>query len=207
MSDNEPRFSSGNASFRHALNPVVAFARRHGVNPKGRTGWSQTADGWVPPVFRSSESGIYPFDLVNNSDGGYDVYSPIIISGRDDVTSFVATSGDGLIPDDDSYLVATIESLTTPAVVFEVITTEDWTSFPNCYEFSETPPFGMSIARIPIWHFTTDAPTEKDYTKFSDGDGDTVYGVKLVPSQPLRVYYGLALNSVESIYTDVIDLI
>jgi hypothetical protein len=44
-----PEYKTGNASFRKALNEIVAFARRHGLNPAGAPGWRESADGWVPP--------------------------------------------------------------------------------------------------------------------------------------------------------------
>jgi len=47
-----PRFKLGNKFFAAALNQVVAYARRHGVNPASRPGWSASADGWIPPDIR-----------------------------------------------------------------------------------------------------------------------------------------------------------
>lgn len=46
---NVPFFKTGNAAFKKALNEVAEFARKHGVNPAGAPGWSQSEDGWVPP--------------------------------------------------------------------------------------------------------------------------------------------------------------
>lgn len=45
-----PEFRKGNASIRNALNLIVEYSKKHGVNPAGLPGWSQSADGWVPPL-------------------------------------------------------------------------------------------------------------------------------------------------------------
>jgi hypothetical protein len=51
-----PDFSDGNASFRRALRKVVDYAKKHGVHPGGRHGWSASPNGWIPPVTIAAES-------------------------------------------------------------------------------------------------------------------------------------------------------
>lgn len=49
-----PIFTKGNASIKSALNQAIEYARKHGVNPGGLPGWSQSADGWRPPPMSQS---------------------------------------------------------------------------------------------------------------------------------------------------------
>ena len=59
MNQPHPQFASGNAAFAQALNQVVEYARRHGINPGGRPGWNETPDGWMPPLFRSGADSLF----------------------------------------------------------------------------------------------------------------------------------------------------
>lgn len=65
-----PKFTSGNKAFQKALNEVVEYARKNGVNPAGRPGWSQSPDGWVPPLRGGAGcSGRAGFEVYSGSDG------------------------------------------------------------------------------------------------------------------------------------------
>ena len=59
MNQPSPQFASGNAAFAQALNQVVEYARRHGINPGGRPGWNETPDGWMPPLFRGGSESVF----------------------------------------------------------------------------------------------------------------------------------------------------
>lgn len=59
-----PEFKDGNVAFATALNEVVEYARRHGVNVAGLPGWEQTPDGWRPRErIGSSSNGLRPFEV------------------------------------------------------------------------------------------------------------------------------------------------
>lgn len=59
-----PTFTKGNTSIRSALNQAIEYARKHGVNPGGLPGWSQSADGWrPPPMSQSSVTGPVVWEL------------------------------------------------------------------------------------------------------------------------------------------------
>lgn len=60
-----PEFKSGNKWMVEALNLVVQYAERTGVNPGGRPGWNETAQGWLPPKAGAGEGfAIDAWDLV-----------------------------------------------------------------------------------------------------------------------------------------------
>jgi hypothetical protein len=60
-----PEFKSGNKWMVEALNLVVQYAERTGVNPGGRPGWNETAQGWLPPKVGVGEGfAIDAWDLV-----------------------------------------------------------------------------------------------------------------------------------------------
>jgi hypothetical protein len=79
MAEKAPQFSKGNQFICKALNMVSQFARRHGVNPAGRPGWSQTEDGWQPPVIRSVEGdpgGLWDLEVVDSDAGTVKIIRP-----------------------------------------------------------------------------------------------------------------------------------
>jgi hypothetical protein len=59
-----PEFKSGNKWMVEALNLVVQYAERTGVNPGGRPGWNETAQGWLPPKVGVGGFAIDAWDLV-----------------------------------------------------------------------------------------------------------------------------------------------
>lgn len=63
-----PKFSKGNKFFAKALNDVVSFARRHGVNPASRRGWSESADGWIPPDWQPPPEAPRQWQLQRSAD-------------------------------------------------------------------------------------------------------------------------------------------
>lgn len=79
--DAEPKFSSGNASIRKALNAVVAYARKHGVHPGGRHGWSESPNGWVPPVSTADAALVKLGFTVTRADDLNVKVSPSVVSG------------------------------------------------------------------------------------------------------------------------------
>jgi hypothetical protein len=177
-----PSFSRGNKNFANALNEVVEFARRHGVNPGSRSGWAETRDGWQPPDFEGTGIVGARWDLetfTEDDETLYRIRAPFVVRSRTAVASETTFINDGFLPLADRWVVA---RMTTPAeITLEMI--EEWTGYPNAYQFGSGPSFPLSAARIPLWRlYDEDA---EDRVPISEG----VYGKKLVGNGPLRVVY------------------
>jgi hypothetical protein len=70
-----PEFKSGNKWMVEALNLVAEYAERTGVNPGGRPGWNETAQGWLPPKVGVGDFAIDAWDLVT-FDEQYKIANP-----------------------------------------------------------------------------------------------------------------------------------
>jgi hypothetical protein len=219
----EPKFSKGNAGFAKALNSVVAFAKRNGVNPRGLPGWNQTADGWKPPTIPPSVlEGIDPWDIVSvptdpeedEGDPEFTLFRPIVRADRSDLenTISVVIEGGHFLPEADSWLIAEINEIPIGTVTIKLITDAALSAldgYPSCYEFGSGPGFAFEQARIPLWRFY-DTDTE-DYeggrVQILKTDEETIYGEKLVASSPLQVVYVLAEVPDEAVVRAVPDLL
>lgn len=206
MSEQPPKFSKGNPSFISALNQVAEYARIRGVNPNGVAGWSQTPDGWQPPRLKPSATGEMPWDLKRATVSEtlyFTMAEPYVIKPRIDPPSFLAvtyeTANGVEIDQENSYLVAEITSLTTPAIQFKVISATTFEG-DGRYTFSGST---MTKAQIPIWYFST--TTFAQATRIGIGNDTFVYGVKMVPAALLRVHYTHAVDAGD--YKLVLDLI
>ena len=179
-----PEFKTGNKSFAKALNTLAAYARETGVNPAGRPGWSWSKDGWVPPyVFAGTGSTPQPWDLIAApaEDPPADppewvVYNPQLVYKRSDVAATIAVTNDPFAPTATQWLVAKIDSLTTPAI--EILCVDDWPEYPHVYDFSAAPDYDFVSAHIPLWRF---------YSTDSEGRvrlGEELFGQKLINPYP-----------------------
>lgn len=163
MSEKPPEFNGGNGSFRKALNAVVAYARRHGVNPRGLPGWSQTPDGWMPPPVFSSTSFQSPWDLTieDAETGQVSVNLGTIIKDADDLTeAFVIVGGGATLAPSASnkWIYLKCENLASPSVT--LVCGGDWTGHPSAVEVSGTGPSAEYAAYCyPLFHFRSTAAT------------------------------------------------
>lgn len=208
MSQVSPKFSQGNRHFADALNEVVDYAKRHGLNPKGVPGYTETPDGWMPLFSIGTVSGQSNWDLVPvETDAAlnrFKVHKPMAIKPRELPPSFLAVtyqSTTHVALTAASYIVAKITSLSTPAIEIAVVAKASMESS-GIYTFSGAT---MTEARIPLWYFDTTAGTYSVPVSIGEGEADVLHGTKLVAPSPLKVVYNTAIDGGD--YKLVIDLI
>jgi hypothetical protein len=227
----KPTFTGGNKSFGAALNKTVESLWRHGLNPAGMPGWSESADGWVPPVqFEGGETTILPFDVIKvkpqpEEDGPtiFTLHLPYVRkSNKYDVSELsVPITIEDFEVEAGSWLVAKmlgpIETfIETPEITIEVITEEllevAWESFPNAHEANPDEPYEWKESRIPLWQFLSEEDktdtsvlllTEDD--EKNPGQKLKIYGQKFIGTSP-QLIYTLALATEDRLRT-VPDLI
>lgn len=175
-----PILKQGNRAIARAINAVAMYAQKHGVNPAGRPGWSQSEYGWVPPLFSSSAlvgESMWDIVKVSGSSDEYELFAPKVRTGLADIEDTVTFNNTAFTPAADHWLVAKIDDLSTLEITTELL--DDWEDHPNAYEFDSN---DFEAARIPLWQFYGD-----------DDDGlievsSDVYGEKLVPNRALTIY-------------------
>lgn len=207
---NKPNFSKGNKSFIEAANTLADYAQSVGVNPGGAPGWVHTPTGWQPPGSGpgTSFTGDFPWDLIlepreNDSDPiTYSVYNPLVLQGTNAPSSFLTVTGDtGIELAADKYLVAKIDSLTTPEIEIGLVNVSGF----NVYTFDGSAPFNLTLAQIPIWVFSSTETLGS--LRFSGPSGGVLYGKKLVPSIVLRLFYVQAINTDEQVYRTAVEFL
>lgn len=155
MSEQAPEFKSGNGYFVKALNALGEYAQRHGIDPAGLPGWSQGEFGWTPPYGSSALDGsIKPWDIVagGTEDGEKVLSSPNVIASLTDITDELTVTNTAFVPAIDTWLVAEIIDLDSPAIEIKLL--ETWEGFPSAYEFDTTGPSPVFVAaRLPLWRF------------------------------------------------------
>jgi hypothetical protein len=91
-----PEFKSGNKWMVEALNLVAEFAQRTGVNPGGRPGWSETAQGWLPPKIGAGGGGIFsqawPLTVVDGEAAEVSIEVGTILKGSDSISQKLTIS-------------------------------------------------------------------------------------------------------------------
>lgn len=214
----KPTFTGGNKSFGAALNKTVEALWRHGLNPAGMPGWSESADGWVPPpVFAADGSALTAFDIVKASpqpESGpptFTLHLPFVRkSNKENVGSlsvsitiadFEIAAGSWLV----AKMVGPIATfISAPAITIEVAT-GDWSGYPNAHLTDETSPYNWTESRIPLWQFLTEANKTDSSVLLSTVNDVRTYGQKLIGSSP-QLIYTLALATGDRLRT-VPDLI
>ena len=145
MNQPYPEFKSGNAAFVDALNQVVEYARRHGVNPGGRPGWNETPDGWMPPFQGGGGNGssrrIWDIEVVDAEAGTIKLEVPGKVRISDDVDETgliaIASIGATIAMAAGDYLVLEWDATTsTPVCTLKVLDT--WSGFPFAYTTADS---------------------------------------------------------------------
>jgi hypothetical protein len=124
MGQEKPTFKGGNISIASALNRLANALWRHGVNPAGRPGWSESADGWVPPVvFEGGESSVFPWALNSEGDGDYSITVGTILKGDDSVSASLTCDNADYIfePGVGDFLVLKIVDLVPTSYEIELL--------------------------------------------------------------------------------------
>ena len=197
----KPTFTGGNESFGAALNKTVEALWRHGLNPAGMPGWSESADGWVPPpVFAADGSALTAFDIVKASpqpESGpptFTLHLPFVRkSNKEDVDAFSVpiTISDFEI-DPGSWLVAKMvgpigDFIFSPAITIEM-TTGDWTDYPNAHLIDEIEPYNWTESLIPLLQFLTEENKTDSSVLLSTINDVKTYGQKLIGTSPQLIY-------------------
>lgn len=206
---NPPEFKKGNRSFIDALRIVVEYAKRHGVNARGVTGWSQTPEGWQPPRFKQSAIGDDMWDLIkvdtDVASDRFQLYNPTVIKPRTSPPEFLSVSYETpsyVTLSAACYIVLKIADFDDPEIVIDTVTKSAFESGGR-YTFSGPT---MTLAQIPIWYISTTAESSRFQTiRIGEDAEDVLYGVKLVPPEMLRVFYSHTVDGGD--YKSVLDLI
>lgn len=208
MSYQKPKYSSGNASFASALNTVLRFAEKHGLNPGGRPGWVETEKGWMPPYIDPSAIAggtIWTLNIIDAETMEVSVNCGTIIEDVVDLTAHVA-----VVDSAETFNVAAGDMLwlkleydTDTFVTTVTLESGDtWEGYPKCYEITGTGATAEWVAtRYPLYKFLAEATTETTpvtsglhalklignyhlaiiVTAFQDGTDKAVSGFTFIP--------------------------
>ena len=192
----EPKFSKGNAAFSKALNSVVAFAKRNGVNPRGLPGWNQTADGWKPPTIPPSILNVsqpWELEVVSSDPATIKIKCGTIISDTKDLQSAV-TIADA----DEEFEVAAGDYVFLKAVglgnpTVSLVADSTWNDFPCAYEVTGA---GITAAfaayHYPLWKIQGTKTVET--VTVAEG----IYALRLAP--PAHLLYAFSMSQDGSDY-------
>jgi len=155
-----PEYKSGNASFRKALNDVVLFARRHGLNPAGAPGWRQSADGWAPPPFPSAEiefKSLWQINIENSENGEVSIDCGTIIKDASDLSEALTITDEEEIfsPNDGDWIYLKLSNIETPTAT--LMSGENWEDYPSAYEITDEGENATYAAYYyPLYHFVAE---------------------------------------------------
>jgi hypothetical protein len=184
-----PRFSTGNKSILKALNEIVAWARKIGVNPAGRPGWAQSVDGWIPPVIDASSSSFrfWDIEIVSKDDRTIKIKVPAKIKKYEGLDSTcildVADDTENFTADVGKYLVIEV----TKDIVATMKIAPDYTDFPWPWETETLDDERLSMlnAFIPLYKFI--APPETLVDGVHLRINDSIVAVRLAPDAHLEL--------------------
>jgi hypothetical protein len=185
----EPKFSKGNAAFSKALNSVVAFAKRNGVNPRGLTGWNQTADGWKPPTIPPSILNVsqpWELEVVSSDPPTIKIRCGTIISDTKNLQTQVTIEDatDEFEVDAGDYVFLKTVGLGTPTV--SLVTDSTWIDFPCAYEISQAGiTAGFEAYHYPLWKIQSTKTAET--VTIAEG----IYALRLAP--PVHLLYTFSM--------------
>lgn len=190
MNQAPPNFRKGNQAFASALNEVSEYSRRHGLNPAGRTGWIESADGWIPPVFRSSalaDSEVpWLLNVIDATTGQVSVDCGTIIKDAADLTAgLTITNGTSTFtPSASQWIYLKLANLSTPTATLTA--GGNWTDFPSAYEITSSGSSASYAAyHFPLYHFRATAAT--GYTRINDG----LFYRKMAPDMNLELIHAI----------------
>ena len=160
-----PEFKSGNKWMVKALNLVAEYAQRTGVNPGGRPGWSETAQGWLPPKAGAGEGGVFsqawPLTVVDGEALEVSIEVGTILKGSDSISEKLTISNP------DEVFVADVGGYIALKITEEVPTTCELVFLPEWPEESgyqvtyegtiAEENFAFVERHFPLWKFVADA--------------------------------------------------
>lgn len=171
----------GNASIRTAINERTEALWRHGVNPAGMPGWSETADGWKPPLaFGGGERSVFPWSINAVGDGLYGVTVGTILKGDDSVSEKLTCSNVDyqFTPSADTFLVIKITKRDPATYELKLLTEwpEDDGKTVSYTGTVATTDFEFVARYYPLWHFVESSTDESAISV-----GENVVGVRCAP--------------------------
>lgn len=186
------RFDAINELIDAKVNKGAIFSSADEISIIGANGFFSIS-GPTPRTTKktSTPEKIYrPWDLVPVDEEGYQLYLPLIIKGREDVTEMVEVTNDPFTPEADNFLVLKIGSLPVTSATVELDL--GWEGYPSVYEFETSDPWSFKTARIPIWRFFSEGQPTVGGRPGRIQFGEGVFGEKLVPEKALQVVYAIA---------------
>lgn len=185
-----PEFKSGNKWMVEALNLVAEYAQRTGVNPGGRPGWSETAQGWLPPRNSINEFVLtvpWKLSVEDGEAGEVKIDAGTILNSSDSITQKLTISNPTATHTVQSggYIAIKIDSKTPTSC--EIVALEEWPE-EDGYQVTFTGTVGdgdfVFVARhYPLWKFVEAA------TDSSTPIGPDIHGIQLCYDY-LQITYG-----------------
>lgn len=186
MAQEKPVFKGGNLSIASALNRLANALWRHGVNPAGVPGWSETADGWKPPVVLSGGAqSVFPWALNSVGDGAYTVSVGTILLDSSSISDALTCSNPTyeFTPSANAFLAIKITSLNPTS--YELINLSTWPEADGyTMTFTGTPgvDFVFTSKHYPLWSFSDVKPDDTWI-----GLGEDVFGKRACPPTDLKL--------------------
>ncbi len=142
MSYQRPKFQSGNKSFIAALNAVLRFAEKHGINPGGRPGWVETENGWMPPYVKAtSEFGgsIWTLNVIDAGENQVALNLGTVIKDVSDLTDhavIVDGSENFNVVATDMIWLKVEYSAEEEDLIITLESGDTWTGYPKAFELT-----------------------------------------------------------------------
>jgi len=184
-----PEFKSGNKWMVEALNLVAEYAQRTGVNPGGRPGWNETAQGWLPPKVGAGEGSDIEsaWDLIAGVEPEtWKVRVGTILRGDDSVSDALTCSNPTaeftLIEGDIVAIKIESEDPTT----FSIVTVNSWPEASGAaISYTGTVAdgdFAMTERHYPLWQVKVSPVSEP-----SVAVGEDIVAVRIAPRENLAI--------------------
>jgi len=180
----------GNVSIRNAINQRTEALWRHGVNPAGMPGWSETADGWKPPLaFGGELASVDNWDIISAPDleGESKLRFPFCVWSHDQLDKTVSITNTSFQIGLNKWIVAKASGpiatfLETPELEIDIVDEWDW--YPNAHKFTDGEPYEWIESYIPIWKLVGEDEKTSDMITVGAENDEPIYGRKYIYGAP-----------------------
>ena len=184
----KPTFTGGNKSFGAALNKTVEALWRHGLNPAGMPGWSESADGWVPPPVFDAESPFLPWSILSRGNGHVaiqvgTIYKSFGSLAEEDIFEIIDFDIEFELSD-STVIYLELDNLATPTITLKAGAA--WDDFPSTFKLSTEGVVKAEKAFFRLWHAVVGEKPIGEIGKQYDG----FYMKKTFRSNDLILGYG-----------------